>query len=70
MYTREIAYLHWKIGFQTVFMHVYTRNCIFTLEISFQTLFMHVNMKFNFLKNKSEMISEMIVENDRSLGNF
>ena len=29
MYTREIAYLHWKIGFQAVFMHVYTRNCIF-----------------------------------------
>ena len=32
MYIREIAYLHWKIGFQAVFMHVYTRNCEFTLE--------------------------------------
>ena len=41
MYTREIAYLHWKIGTQTVFMHdiVYTRNCIFTLGNWFSSCF-------------------------------
>ena len=39
LYTREIAYLHWKIGFQAVFMHVYTRNCEFTLENWFSSSF-------------------------------
>ena len=39
MYTREIAYLHWKIGFRAVFMHVYTLNCEFTLENWFSSSF-------------------------------
>ena len=62
MHTREIAYLHYKIGFQAV-LCMHTREIEFLhWEINFQALFMHVYLQIQYiLENRTEMI----VQNDR-----